>query len=343
MKHSRLFQYDLIRVIAMVFVIGVHLPFDFTENPWLVSAKGAIFLLGNAMFYMLSGKFNLTEKAYISIPKFYKKKAVNILFPFFLWSLLIYFYNIRHSYQAMSVGEIGKGFLDAVLVTNPSTHLWFMYPLVGFLISAPFLAKLLDALSEKEIWILVTVGLVWSLVQIILIYDITLGYSPFSGWFLDSWCFYFAMGACIDRLHDTIMKKKLFYIGIGLLCLLMTTLWKIYLPDRSAYIYDLSPVYMLASVGIYLLILCIPESNNSRIKKVISFIARHSFGVYAIHTIVIEQVKWKLYFLTGFKGYIMKYIIVLGVSLSCSWLVDLIVIEPVKSLLNRNTDTAKIQ
>ena len=45
MKHSRLFQYDLIRVIAMVFVIGVHLPFDFTENPWLVSAKGAIFLL----------------------------------------------------------------------------------------------------------------------------------------------------------------------------------------------------------------------------------------------------------------------------------------------------------
>lgn len=39
----------------------------------------------------------------------------------------------------------------------------------------------------------------------------------------------------------------------------------------------------------------------------------------------------------------MKYIIVFGVSLLCSWLVDLIVIEPVKSLLNRNTDTAKIQ
>ena len=139
------------------------------------------------------------------------------------------------------------------------------------------------------------------------------------------------------------MKKKLFYIVIGLLCLLMTILWKIYLPDRSAYIYDLSPVYMLASVGIYLLILCVPESKNNRIQKVVSFIAGHSFGVYAIHTIVIEQVKWKLYFLKGFKGYIMKYIIVLGVSLLCSWLVDLIIVEPVKRFLNRNADVVNIK
>lgn len=47
MKTNRDSRYDLVRTLAMVFVIGVHLPMGFTENATIGIIMNAVFLSCN--------------------------------------------------------------------------------------------------------------------------------------------------------------------------------------------------------------------------------------------------------------------------------------------------------
>lgn len=91
-KKQRLFQYDFIRVIAMLMVLALHVElktryFRVDYNiPWYFSNSIIIFLIVcNPIFFMISGKFNLRCQL-ISISDYfdyYKKKFINIFIPFF--------------------------------------------------------------------------------------------------------------------------------------------------------------------------------------------------------------------------------------------------------------------
>lgn len=57
---DRNIQSDLVRVVAMFFVIAVHTPLGELGNIWWVNyATRALFFTCNAIFFMLSGKYNL--------------------------------------------------------------------------------------------------------------------------------------------------------------------------------------------------------------------------------------------------------------------------------------------
>lgn len=335
-KTDREFSYDLIRVLAMIFVIGVHLPLEFTDNIWIFTIKSAVFLTCNGMFYMLSGKFNLsksfeTEADYVV---FYKKKFINIVFPFMVWTCLLFAYDYKSLLFCMSMKQIVNAFGETVFVTNPSTHIWFMYPLIGFLISAPFLSKLISSLTEKEIRILFSVGMIWELITVILINGIINVSNPFSGWFLENFMFCFVLGGIYKRIVNNGKKLKR-YITIGLVALVLTILWVVLLPNRSSRAYDLSPAYALTTMGFFLFIENKANFSNLIISKIISFAARHSYGIYFIHQLVINWVEYHLRMFSGVRGYLLKYIVVIGISLLCAVVVDLIFINPIKTLLSR--------
>lgn len=335
-KTDREFSYDLIRVLAMIFVIGVHLPLEFTDNIWIFTIKSAVFLTCNGMFYMLSGKFNLSKKFEISLDyiNFYKKKFVDIIFPFIVWTCFLYLYDSKSSLMNMDLREVGTDFLRTALVINTTNHIWFMYPLMGLLLSTPFLAKLINNLNEKEIHILFGTGMAWEVVTVILIDGVANLSNPFSGWFLESWIFYFTLGGMYERIVNNKKKLKKFII-VGLIMLVLTVLWVIWLPDRSSRAYDLSPAYTLVTMGIFLLVENRISISNKCIKRGITFIAKHSYSIYFVHQLVINWTGYHLRIITGLGGYLIKYMVVIFISLICAIIADQIVINPCKRILKK--------
>lgn len=198
-------QPDLVRVIAMIFVICVHLPIDFTANNIVLTVKEVLFLTCNGMFYMLSGKFNLRfepgNDASLSYKNYYLKKIKGIIIPYLIYSIILYAYSVRETYFVLGIEGCIRGFAETFFNLNATSHIWFMYALIGMLVGAPFLAKMLKSLSDHEIEILVGIALAWNFINIIVVKNLLMIDSRYSGWFLNEWILYFILGLCCDRVE----------------------------------------------------------------------------------------------------------------------------------------------
>ena len=94
----RQFKYDFVRFVAMTWVIGVHaLTVVDTERrlgSWYVVLCQAIFFTANAIFFMLSGKFNLVRRNGEDWRGFYVRKARGILLPVLVLFLIRTGYDV---------------------------------------------------------------------------------------------------------------------------------------------------------------------------------------------------------------------------------------------------------
>jgi len=115
MPKTRVFEYDFIRCIACFFVVAVHCLtiIDFTDafSLFYFQTMQAVFFTGNAIFFMLSGKFALSPKR--DLGKYYKGKVKTIFIP------LLIFFLIRTVYEQIlginPYGDVFLGFFKNVL------------------------------------------------------------------------------------------------------------------------------------------------------------------------------------------------------------------------------------
>ncbi|MDO4409185.1 MAG: acyltransferase family protein [Eubacteriales bacterium] len=114
---QRLVNYDLIRVLACIFVIMIHIetkPFSFPVRV----AYTTVFFLSNGIFYMLSGRFNL-EQTFDQVGdylNYYRKKCIPILFPFILVSFLLSIFNYYHTEGSIALKSV------CILLSENSLH-----------------------------------------------------------------------------------------------------------------------------------------------------------------------------------------------------------------------------
>ncbi len=145
--------YDVIRVVAMSFVLAQHtmnVINAYCQNNqihwFLYNLLAAVFMTCNSLFFMISGKFNL-NKEFSSVgdyKNFYIKKGVSILLPFFLISALMYFLKFPASQWGI------KDFIKMFLNGGIEPTYWFMYVLIGITALSPFYSKMLRAMSKTD-------------------------------------------------------------------------------------------------------------------------------------------------------------------------------------------------
>ncbi len=100
MDRGREVRYDVIRVVAMLFVIAVHVnPKPFNSFPWFKDVFDYIIYTCNGMFFMLSGFFNMKKefKTKEDYTVYYEKKVISILLPYVLMTFLLYGYDYYQS------------------------------------------------------------------------------------------------------------------------------------------------------------------------------------------------------------------------------------------------------
>ena len=325
----RLFEYDFIRVVAMVFVIAVHalVVIDFADkfSLFYFNVMQAVFFSCNGIFFMISGRFALTSRQ--SYAQYYYKKLITIGMPVFI------FFFIRTAYIA-SKAEFNNLFTQYLLNLSGAlgnTEYWFLYVLIGNMMIAPLLAKAFRQFTKKECVLFLGLGLFYNLcVTISSVFGQPFEYSYLFG----GWIFYFYLSYCLEKLLTHKRHVHLLWI-VSSICLFITVVLKY--KGITTYVHDLSPIFTVFTMGMYTMFLTIGTWDFPNwVKTVVRFLAKHSFSVYLIHMMVLETVIPSFPAIIGAAS-ILRHdgvtLFVLIVSVIFSVIVDQLLLFPLSNLL----------
>ena len=279
---KRNYSIDLMRVFLCLCVITVHSLNHFNiESGYVYSILTVFFLQANGAFFMLSGYFNLSKEfnTVADIKKYYKNKVLYILFPFLAFLFVWGVWDYVHLNNSFDILDFLTGFYHNVMYDAAETHLWFLYPLFGLLLSTPFLSKLFHNLTDKELKILWYITLGWDIVCFYLTTDLGISFR-FLNWFVDGWLIYYFAGYYYRRIVVNESKAK--WAILGILCFVLTNVGQLFLP-RFAGTTDIQPMFVIFCVSCLMFWDKAIKINNRIINKVIVFLSKHTFLIYMFH------------------------------------------------------------
>lgn len=205
MEKNRIFYLDVARTIAILLVVFTHVHEQIGVNSNIVrSIFYSIDRMGVPIFFMLSGGLVLPKLVgKVNYLEFYKKRIPQFIILLFIYSVLTtmvqsYFINKNLVFSFLDALKNYNGIFPQN--SGGAIQMWFMYVIIQFYFFAPFLAKLLNKLSDKEILFLLVLSLIpfhfRELLRII--FNINLDILNIVGIdFLNPWLAYFLVGYLI--------------------------------------------------------------------------------------------------------------------------------------------------
>ncbi len=333
---------DLIRVIAMILVVMVHIPvMPFQNNDLIHNTLKTIFLSCNSLFFMLSGYFNLNETIYTKkeYKKYYIKKFFSIILPYIIISFLLYtwkFYILPRN-KIETITFFSK-FYQYFMSGKIEIHLWFMYPLIGYLISAPFLGKAFQKMTNQELKLLLKIAIIWNIVSINLSKNLNIEFA-YSGWLLSGWIISFYAGYYCRRVINNKNKKKLYVIGI--ICFLITILCKTMIPNHFNNSNDLSFLFVLFTMSLFVFLEKEVKIKYNLSKRIISFLAKYSFLIYLFHWNVLFNIVLVIFKdATHIYSFLLITFLTVIISLAFSIATKLFILKPISYLAYKIFDNS---
>ena len=345
-------NYDLLRVVGMLFVIYYHgheKPFGGT--PLLFHALMVLLAAGNGLFFMMSGRFNLQHRftGPADYREFYAKKAITILFPYVVMSLVFTLWTslTGQTAEPLRLGNyLRNAFLD-LCYRNAATHLWFMYVLIGILVITPFLAKLFQSLKDYELKLFIGLCLCWNMVSTFLVQDglvyRLLGGDPgaiqpgfaYDAFILSDWIDAFLFGYFAYRLIRKEMLSRI--VAVGMVGFLTEVLGKTFLNDSYKNWDNFAPAYLVFFPMVYSLFVYGWKIRDNAFGKVIGFLAKHSYMIYLVHWYVNISIFEHRLIDTGIIG--LNFILIgaatFAVSLGISIVLNELLFFPVEGRLTK--------
>lgn len=279
---------DLIRVIAMLFVIGIHTEHEFAMSSFGNSLLLTILFTANGLFFLMSGHFAFKFEEdpvhpAASYRSFYWKKFCSLIIPLVFYSTLImmnyYYWDPLKNFLDYP-NEFFMNVFWNIFPVSTMGYKWFIYCLIGFMLTVPFVKIMMKSLSDEGLKAFFITAVSFEAVAVVLFSQIIHTNFSVYGWPFMGWFFYFLCGYMIYRL-DVFHSKKALFIVSGAVCLLISAVLCSVTPEGLEGALDDSPIYLFTCIGMYLLLESIPV--NKYIGKVISFIADNSYAVYLLH------------------------------------------------------------
>lgn len=338
-KEGRIFQYDLMRFLFMLMVLGVHVlsvSKQFSEEyntTWIITTIFTdLFLICNPLFFMLSGRFNLkkefnTKEDY---KKFYIKRIATLLVPFLIFSIVIYIYR---NFDNLSIIDFAKG----LLAGNIEGTYWFVYTLLGIMIFSPFFSKMLKNMNlfEKKLFFIISFC-VNTFITVFAVFKIP-NIITFEIVGLVHWNFYYLMGEYIEEIFSTRKSRKIIML-IGLLTFALQFILRCTI-NTGYRLSDPNPLLTLQALALYFFVLEFVKIKNEKVKNVISYFSKYSYIFYLLHMTVINFVDnfFNMHINAGLNLvfalciFIISFIITMCIAI----VAEKFVINPIQNLLLR--------
>ena len=283
MEKKILVNYNLLRILAIFFVIATHM----LSGVWIADAQTdpmawhireiirTVTLTSNGLFFMLSGRFIL-EKFDGNIPDFYWKRLVKIGIPAFFAAFLYYTQNHGLAVSPAYFKDFIKAFLQAQIVG----YLWFVLALAGFYLAVPFLWRMFQSMTKRELWWLLAVSLFYFAIQNL--YQIFHMEQMLTSYLFYSWVIYCILGYLLDRLELSRQQIRGF-LALGLAGFVMTSAEEIFFTGRNPALFNYAPSMIFMCMAIYLLVTRYGSVLTKRLEKPINFVSRYTFFIYLFH------------------------------------------------------------
>lgn len=163
---ARKYNYDLLRVVAMIAVIMIHV-----SDSWIKSYLGYVSTGGSAeellypmrtciynsisrfavpCFIMLTGAFVLADSRTGNYKEFYQKKLKKIGVPTIIFSALYILYRVPFCFVGESAGMKNVlSIIKDIIVGAPFFHMWYLYMLIGIYCLAPIVVRFKDSIKYE--------------------------------------------------------------------------------------------------------------------------------------------------------------------------------------------------
>lgn len=294
---KRIVALDYLRIISCILVIGIHgiwllSPEDnYLINPLLYTVLNHIVRLGLPLFFILSS-ISLVSNIDIlcNLKRYYLKKLCSLYFPFFAWS--IYYYelsnNLLHSPMEIII-NIPKA-CWITLTQSQYYHTWYMYALLGLILLAPFLKRMLDNLSYVELFRLCGILLIAKALntfEIIKIGELYFG----------SWVIYYIFGSFFLRKESEAIYLKVIYFSI---VMFIFSIYIDYYFSESVFmnnIFEYSPIMIFQVSGIFCTFIWIDKIKKMALPKIVKYLSKFTFQIYLAHPAIMNYMTHKLWFL----------------------------------------------
>lgn len=309
-KRERNFGIDLLRIIAMVMVVVLHV---INQGGVLNAASGNVINYLIASFFVSAayGAVNCYAlvSGYVGMDSKHKYAGIIQLF------LQVVFYTVLITavFYFLNPDKYGMWSFKNALLPVSSESYWYFTAYFGMFFFAPFFNKMLKVLSKKEAKALVfTIIMVLSLIPCVFQKDVFKSEWGYSMLWLSA---LYLLGGCIKILGcEKKMKKKTAFLFF-LLSIIITYL-STFLPGINKYTFLLtytSPTVLISAVA--LLILFSQVKISGGFKKLIAFFSPLAFGVYLVHT---EPHIWNEVLLGRFIGFAKLNPAMLVLSIVCA-------------------------
>lgn len=293
-------NFELLRIVAMFIIIMSHCDEIFGLSTLYMNTLGANKIITDLLHIggqIGVGCFLLISAYFLVDQKFSLKRLLRVIGEVLFYNITIYLiWLIKHSINGDLVKNIAieKAVYSFLPITF--TQYWFVTAYIILIILAPFLNKLIDALSKKDFQILLAI--------LIVVFVILGGAFPkgkfittkvmngmFDGRIYPVFIYYF-IGAYIKRFRTERKNNAWVHLIISLIaylllfgvCYLMTYIGikennKTALNNMYFYRNLNSPFVVIICIELFLCFLEIKIKPN----KFINIIASSTFGIYLIH------------------------------------------------------------
>jgi surface polysaccharide O-acyltransferase-like enzyme len=261
---------------------------------------------------MVSGYLLLRKEE--SYGDFFKKRALKVLVPFFIWSV-IYLLWKREGFDLPFSIKLVASYALKILRGPRENHLWFFYALIGLYLFTPILrvfvarASLRDLIYFCGLWFLVVP--VFSFVQ-----EFTPIKIGFELYFIAGYSGYFVLGHLLGKFQYT--RAQLYILAFLLLIFSVGTTALTYLVKSEYFVSYLSMNIVLMTAFAFILLREVQIGDN--LNRFLVPLSRASFGIYLAHVIVLAELE-KLpfissWFLAGSSVYMIPILGLLGFFVS---------------------------
>jgi surface polysaccharide O-acyltransferase-like enzyme len=318
-KEARLYYVDLLRIIAGILVIVIHISDPFLnlvtifggKTWWIANILNSFSRISVPLFIVLSGSILISRKNICGLKTFIKMRLSKILIPLLFWLVFYTYWNSVWFKEPIDTNKL----ISSVLSVKIS-HLYFLVIMSGLYIITPILSVFSKNSSLIYKKYLLLISLIPSMfltftnrffpegAYIANIYTLFFGYI----------CFYYAGDFFRTKIisKSKILLLSLFFILIGFLNAFLNYITVVIdnsyvsilrAKNVNQYFFEpLSPFMVFMTLSIFIIFSNLNFGrflNNIWVKKIIVNVSSSIFGIYLIHPLVIQLLEsclhWEIY------------------------------------------------